>query len=70
MEHNLWSPLSECIVQTRKLAHITDNRDEAEFWELLLEFETEVVHWCLSIVEEYKLFDTEGCKLTGELRTD
>ena len=67
MEDYLRSPFTECIVETCRETDVTYDRYEVKLRELLFQFEAEVVHRGLSVVEEDKLVNSECRKLAAEL---
>ena len=70
VEDDLGSPFAEDIVQTGRQADITDDRRELELRELFFEFEADVVHRGLGVVEEDEFLDSETCKLAAEFGSD
>ena len=66
MEDYLRSPFAEDIVQTGWQADVTDDWRELELRELFFEFEADVVHRGLGVVEEDEFLDSETCKLAAE----
>lgn len=70
VEDYLRSPFAEDIVQTGWQADITDDRRELELREFFFEFEADVVHRGLCIVEEDEFLDSETCKLAAEFGSD
>lgn len=70
MEDHLRTVGAEGVVQTRDHTHVADYGDELQIGEAVLQFETDVVHRCLGVVEEHELLDAERCQLPAQLRTD
>ena len=68
MEHNLRAIGTERKVHARALPNISDDRNKGQIREFLLQFQPDVVHRGLCVIEKYQFLDIEACELTAEFR--
>ena len=70
VEHHLRAVFPEHEVESWLLPNVSDHRDEVKALEPFLEFEAEVVHRGLTVVEQHELLRAERRELAAELGSD